>query len=557
MSETPVVDAVHDAGIVDAESEYQKKHALKRPLGVLHVWGMAVGIVIAGEYFGWNLGLPSGGPVGMLLAATICCLLYLVWVLALSELSVAMPFAGGPLAYGRRAGGPTLGFLMAWSMFLEMLFATITVGLGVGGYASFILNPDAPSPMVATGCAVGVTLVFLVLQLWGVKEQGTVMVWLTNVAIVILVGFFVAVAPAVKMERVLTDTLLPNGWKGVLQAVPYALWLLVCIEMVALAAEEVHEPETSIPRGVVLGQLSLVVLAVLTVFFAVAATSNLEALGKADYPLPLVLKEVWPNNALLIQGFSILALSGLLASFNGMIYSTSRQAFSLARGGYLPGFLGNVHSARRTPTEALVVSSVIIIGFCIWAYFNKQAVNAALLVSTITALIWYLLGIYCLFALRKKEPQLKRPYRVPLFPVLPAVTAALTLFALIMYAVVQVNIIPHTIAAYVIALVYFWLYSSKRLEQAAPEEASARKAKEDGIGEQVEFDAKWTLFDKATAAILVLVAISLVWMSARAMGLPAMASEAVEVSAVAILFTVALGATCWVAWRSTSPQANK
>jgi ethanolamine permease len=236
-----------------------------------------------------------------------------------------------------------------------------------------------------------------------------------------------------------------------------------------------------------------------------------------------------------------------------MIYSTSRQAFSLARAGYLPRFLGNVHDDRRTPTEALWVSSVIIIGFIVWAYFNKQAINAALLVSTITALIWYLLGIYCLFALRKKEPQLKRPYRVPLFPALPAVTAVLTLFALVMYAVVNVNIIPHTIIAYVIALAYFWLYSSKRLEQAAPEEVAARKATEDGVGEQVEFDAKLTLLDRATAVVLVVVAVSLVWMSARAMGMPAMASEAVEVSAIAILFTVALGATCVVAWRSTSP----
>ena len=70
------------------------------------------------------------------------------------------------------------------------------------------------------------------------------------------------------------------------------------------------------------------------------------------------------------------------------------------------------------------------------------------------------------------------------------------------------------------------------MEQAAPEEAAARKAKEDGVGEQVEFDPKLTLIDQATAGVLVVVAVSLVWMSARAMGMPAMASEAVEVSAV-------------------------
>ena len=69
----------------------------------------------------------------MLLASLFVCALYMAWVLALSELSVAMPFAGGPLAYGRRAVGPALGFVMGWSMFLESLFATIGTAIATGG----------------------------------------------------------------------------------------------------------------------------------------------------------------------------------------------------------------------------------------------------------------------------------------------------------------------------------------------------------------------------------------------------------------------------------------
>src|SRR5437667_11902119 len=92
------------------ERAYLKEHALKKPMGVLHIWALGVGVVITGEYFGWNPGLKEGGPIGMLLASLFVCVLYLCWVLSLSELSVAMPFAGGPLAYGRRAVGPWLGF---------------------------------------------------------------------------------------------------------------------------------------------------------------------------------------------------------------------------------------------------------------------------------------------------------------------------------------------------------------------------------------------------------------------------------------------------------------
>src|SRR5919109_1260069 len=122
------------------ERAYLKEHALKKPMGVLHIWALGVGVVITGEYFGWNPGLKEAGPVGMLLASLFVCALYMTWVLSLSDLSVSMPFAGGPLAYGRRAVGPWLGFVMGWSMFLECLFATIGTAIATGGYVFFILH---------------------------------------------------------------------------------------------------------------------------------------------------------------------------------------------------------------------------------------------------------------------------------------------------------------------------------------------------------------------------------------------------------------------------------
>src|SRR6516225_6151791 len=118
--------------LLPEEREFLKKHALKKPLRVLDIWVLGVGVVVAGAYFGWNLGLKDNGPVAMLLASLIVCLLYLAWVLVLAELSVAMPFAGGPMAYGRRAAEPSLGFVMGWSMFLECQFATIATAIATG-----------------------------------------------------------------------------------------------------------------------------------------------------------------------------------------------------------------------------------------------------------------------------------------------------------------------------------------------------------------------------------------------------------------------------------------
>src|SRR5438876_2297968 len=145
------------------ERAYLKEHALKKPLRVLDIWALGVGVVITGEYFGWNLGLKDNGPVALLVASLIVCLLYLTWVLALSELSVAMPFAGGPLAYGRRAVDPSLGFVMPCSMFLECQFATIATALAAGGYIAFLLNPADPDSTVAVWAALATVVLFFLL----------------------------------------------------------------------------------------------------------------------------------------------------------------------------------------------------------------------------------------------------------------------------------------------------------------------------------------------------------------------------------------------------------
>src|SRR5579862_1081058 len=151
---------INPALILPEEIDYIRRHALRKPLRVTHIWALGVGAVIAGMYFGWNFGLPVGGPVGVLIASLIVCGLYLGWVLGLSELSVSMPFAGGPLAYGRRAVGKGFGFIMAWSMFLECLFAGIGTALATGGYVAFLLNPEHPGKLTTTICAIACALIF-------------------------------------------------------------------------------------------------------------------------------------------------------------------------------------------------------------------------------------------------------------------------------------------------------------------------------------------------------------------------------------------------------------
>src|SRR5205823_5882086 len=264
------------------ERQYLKQHALKKPLGVRHIWALGVGVVITGEYFGWNPGLKEGGPIGMLLASLFVCALYLLWVLALAELSVAMPFAGGPLAYGRRAVGPWLGFVMGWSMFLEALFATVGTAIATGGYIWFVgdlLFGGFDQALTTTLAGLATVALFAAVQWLGAREQAKVMEWMTYGAILGLVWFWVACLPGVRLERIFTEPLLTKGWTGVLKAIPFAIWWLVMIETVALAPEEAHEPHRTIPRGLTLAQLTLIVLVVMTWFVAAGAGSDPDKTG--------------------------------------------------------------------------------------------------------------------------------------------------------------------------------------------------------------------------------------------------------------------------------------
>jgi ethanolamine permease len=254
------------------------------------------------------------------------------------------------------------------------------------------------------------------------------------------------------------------------------------IETVALASEEAHEPHRTIPRGLAWAQLTLIVLVVLTWLFACGALDSQQIASDAQgedisYPLAAVIHAIPAGRSpLLLYGFTIIALFGLIASFHGMLYGTSRQAFALGRAGYLPHLLGTVHAQRRTPTVALALASLIAAGFVIANYWFTKAIAVALLVSTLTALIWYILAMICLCILRRREASLFSSYRAPVYRVLPVLVIILSVFAGVVYVGINNGriVLLLTGALYAVGLGYYWFRGRHQLQTAAPEELAAR-----------------------------------------------------------------------------------
>src|SRR5581483_6645018 len=115
------------------------------------------------------------------------------------------PYAGGPLAYGRRAVDSSLGFVMGWSMYLECQFATIATALATGGYIAFLLDPRDPSPTIQVWAGLATVVIFFLLHAWGVKEQSLAMVIMTWCAILGLVIFWGLAATNFSAERIWTS----------------------------------------------------------------------------------------------------------------------------------------------------------------------------------------------------------------------------------------------------------------------------------------------------------------------------------------------------------------
>ena len=413
---------------------------LDKKLSAFHLWGIAVGLVISGEYFGWSYGWATAGTLGFLGATVFVAIMYTAFIFSFTELTCAIPHAGGPFAYAERALGRLGGTVAGLATLVEFIFAPPAIALAIGAYLN-VQFPGLPPKAAATGAY----LVFMTLNIVGVHIAATFELFVTIAAIVELLVFMAVVAPSFSWANFTMD-----GWGsaphfgmtalgGMFAAIPFAIWFFLAIEGVAMAAEEARSPRRSIPLAYMAGVLTLVSLAFGVMIFA-GGSGDWKALANLNDPLPQAMKRVVGAGSPWLSMLVWLGLFGLVASLHGIIMGFGRQIFALARAGILPAALGKLHPRFHTPHLATIAGSVIGI-IAIYAddviSIGGQPLTATLVtLSVFGALTMYGLSMISLFALRRKEPGLERSYRAPFYPVLPAIAlfgAAVSLVAVSYY----------------------------------------------------------------------------------------------------------------------------
>ncbi|SDF08228.1 ethanolamine permease [Sporomusa acidovorans] len=425
---------------------------LTRVLKPIHLWALAVGLVISGNYFGWSYGFGAGGVIGLAIALIPVTIFYVTFILSYSELATSIPHAGGPSAYARRALGKFWGYMSGISCLIEFVFAPPAIALAIGGYIHNIV-PAIPA-MTATVFAF---LVFIFINYWGMKTSATFELIVTIVALVGLVIYWGLAIPHFDMAKVMAEPVLPNGYNGIMAAVPFAIWFYLAIEGGAMSAEEMVNPQKDISVGFLSGMGTLTVMAFATLFLT-AGIADVALIDAVDYPLPMALSCVYGESSFWVLAINAIGLFGLVASLHGIILGYSRQAYAMARTGYLPKFLAYVHPKHRTPVWALLLPGLVCLGAAM-----TGLTNVVITISVFGSVIMYIISLISLFVLRSKEPEMKRPFKVPMFPLVPTISLIIAVFCVVSLLVASIDSLIWVAVAYVLAVAYYFIWGNKNI----------------------------------------------------------------------------------------------
>ena len=392
---------------------------LLKVLGPAHVWALGVGIVLVGEFMGWNFSVGKGGALGSLIACWVIGLLYTCVAMIDSEVTSTVAAAGGQYAQAKHIIGPLMAFNVGLYLVMAYTMLEAADALVVGDLLAAVAGTESfdTQPWVVLTIAV---LAFLNYR--GVFMTLTVNFIITAAAFISLVVLFVGTQPwnpgAVLQHReLLTD--LPYGWIGVIAAFHFGIWYYLGIEGTCQAAEEVRSPGRSLPLGTMSGMITLLIAASIT-WYAASGLLPWEYLGQAF--TPMYDSAVVTGSNFLKVFLAIGTVLSAVASANGCINDAARAWFSMGRDRYMPLWFGAVHPRYRTPFRSILILIPIAISFAFTGLLDQ-----VITFSILSGLLGYTFMPINMILFRRKWPlnSIRRGYVHPFHPIPALVLLAL------------------------------------------------------------------------------------------------------------------------------------
>jgi APA family basic amino acid/polyamine antiporter len=431
---------------------------LKRVLGPAQLVMLGVGAIIGTGIFvlTGQAAAANAGPA-IVLSMVVAGLTSVLAALCYSEFAASVPVAGSAYTYAYATLGEFIAWVIGWDLILEYALGAATVAVGWSGNFVTLLRQlgitfpaaiaAAPGTLVPVPGgdpvtavfnlpAVIITILVTMLLIVGVSESATVnaIIVVIKVAVVLMViglgGIFIQTANWHPFIPPNTGRFGEFGWSGVLRGAGVIFFAYIGFDAVSTSAQEARNPQRDMPRGI-LGSLAVcTVLFVLVSGVMVGVVPYREMLNQ---PAPLVVAvEAAAGRAVgtpwqsVMEALKILLTVGALAALSSvmvvMMLAQPRIFLAMSKDGLLPKWAGMVHPRYNTPHVSTIVTGIAV---ALAAGLTPIGTLGNLVsIGTLLAFVIVSIGI---IVLRRTRPDLPRPFRMPMVPLLPALSAVIAL----------------------------------------------------------------------------------------------------------------------------------
>lgn len=404
--------------------ETQGEKSLNKALGAFELTMLGIGAIVGSGIFvlTGEAAAKFSGPALVLsfVAAGFACAFA---ALCYAEFAAIVPVAGSAYTYGYAALGEVWAWIIGWDLILEYAVAIGAVAIGWSGYVTSLMNNigiKLPSALVNSpydGGIINLPAILIIgvislLLITGVKESAR----FNNIIVIIKLGvIFLFIFLAVgHVKPANWHPFMPNGFSGVMQGAAYVFFAYIGFDAVSTAAEEVKNPQKDLPKGII---ASLVICTILYIVVSAILTGTVPYMKFAGVsaPVAFALQEIGINwgSALVSVG----AIFGLTSVLLVMMFGQTRIFFAMSRDGLLPEVIGGINKKTKTPINSTLIVGVVTA--LIAGFLPIEIVSELTNIGTLAAFIIVSVGV---IVLRKRRPDINRPFKCPLVPITPMIS---------------------------------------------------------------------------------------------------------------------------------------
>ena len=386
-----------------ANGSPEGKPKLKRELGMWMATALVIGNMIGSGVFLLPASLAAtAGPVSII-AWVFTGIGAMLLALVFAWLGRAYPKTGGPYVYARKAFGDFIGFQTAWMYWINAWVGNAAIAIAFAGYL-VVFWPDASTYWIATLLAIALVWLMTIVNVMGVRQAGRVQLVTTIIKFVPLLVIGVVGLFFMHSSNFTPFTLTHGFDWGISSAALLTLWAFIGLESATIPAEEVKDPEKTIPRSTIIGTgaTTIVYLVSTVALFGMIATS---ALAKSTSPFAdganVIFGGTWAGKFI-----AVIAMVSIAGVLNGWILLQGRVPLAAAQDGLFPKKFAEVDTKRSTPVYGIVASSVLITILLALNFSQKSSIvnlfTDVIIIATLAALVPYVFSaaaqIYLFYA---------------------------------------------------------------------------------------------------------------------------------------------------------------